>query len=136
MTNLNNDLDLFYYNFIKKELYKTKLYTKKLSYTPKVIFLSNPIRGTFWFPSYVGDIGETHKMSDLRSKPLNETYAFKKFNFLYLLKTYLDSQLNLDVDSFICSKNFNSQILLLNDSVRKQNIKNLLPRTRNGRFNF
>lgn len=59
MTNLNNDLDSFYYNFIKKELYKTRLYTKKLSYIPKITLLNDPVRETFWLPSYVGAIGET-----------------------------------------------------------------------------
>lgn len=128
MDNLNINLEDCYLSFINKELYKTKFYYKKLSYTPRVVFINKLYRSTYWFPANTGSILNKKKLIKTRHKPLYMSSTSLKLDFRSLFRLYLLVWHKQDVNQYIQSPDFLKTLTLLNETLRKQEFKKLLPK--------
>lgn len=136
MTTVQNyDSDLFYFNLISKDLYKTTYYNNQSFSSPKLTILNKLNRSHYWFPANTGSHLEKKKVLKLRHKPVYSTFSLSSPVFLDLIKLQIKSVYNVDVDCFVKSSQFNTTLGLLNETFRKQNFKKSLPRVKQDAIN-
>jgi hypothetical protein len=129
------ELDTFYFNLIKKELYKTTYYSNQSFDLPKLTVLNKLNRSHYWFPANTGSYLERKKVIKLRHKSFYATFSTSSSFFLDLLKLQIKSIYNVEVECFIRSTQFLTVLALLNETFRKQSFKKILPRVRESKFN-
>lgn len=135
VTRTDYDSDIFYFNLINRELYKTTYYNNQSFNLPKLTILNKLNRSHYWFPANTGSYLEKKKVLKLRSKSFYPTFSFSSPIFLDLIKLQIKSLYNVDVECFIKSTQFSTTLTFLNETFRKQNFKKVLPKVKEDAFN-
>ncbi len=134
MLDFNKDALDFYTDYVKAELYKSRVTSRNVYDLKKLVLINKVNRSTYWFPANSGRRTEMDYEQDklrLIKSPVNHTvYNFNGFLFLSSFELFINFTFNLNVPSLIQSKKFRDYLGLINEIIRRQELKRYSPRVR------
>lgn len=125
----HNSVNL-YLDYINKELYKTKFTISRSSNFNKILFVGKVNDSSYWFPAKSG-VRSYERFNKLRSKKYfknNSIYKFEGFLFLSTFEIFITNTFKINVTDTINSPIFKNYLSLINESVRRHEIKKNLQR--------
>lgn len=119
-----------YLDYVDKELYKTKFTLSKSSSFSKILFVNKVNNSSYWFPANSGrkSYEEINKLRSKKHFKNNTIYQFDGFLFLSTFEIFVNNALSINVIDTINSPVFKSYLSLVNESVRKHEIKKNIQR--------
>ena len=129
MLNFNKDIFDFYIDYVNKELYKSKRTLVRGYNINKLVILNKINRSAYWFPENYGDwvIRKPQLLKKRLFLKKVSSYSYESFSFLPSLEIFLNVYFKIDVLSSIQSKDFSNYLSLLNEMIRKQELKTHTP---------
>lgn len=119
-----------YLDYVNKELYKTKFTLSKSSSFSKILFVNKVNNSSYWFPANSGrkSYEEINKLRSKKHFKNNTIYQFDGFLFLSTFEIFVNNALSINVIDTINSPVFKSYLSLVNESIRKHEIKKNIQR--------
>lgn len=123
-----NNVD-FYLDYINKELYKSKFTLLKSYNYNKIAFINKISRTSYWFPSNSGrkSVEEYSKLKAKKRFLNHSVYNFDGFKFLSTFEIFFNFSFDTNLNKVIESPIFNNYLALLNDHIRRQELKKNVP---------
>ena len=136
MLNFNKDTFDFYIDYVNKEVFKSKRTLMWSFKTNKIVLLNKINNSVYWFPENYEDwvINKPHFIKKKFSFKKISSYKHEDFLFLSSLEIFLNTYFKISVSSELQSKDFNNYLSLMNEMIRKQELKLHTPPLRELKF--